>query len=295
MTELNAVPNSEVGEVTAENPMLVKFTSLVALLENSLKAIPKSQKTETERMNLEVFLTSLKAIASADNRLKAIGQTFGLYEVEGNQEEIEKLQTAIKGAKAAMLSAGFAEDSDQTKGVVKGLSAELTKSQAKVIDNQAAIAEFLGVKLGKSIRVTEQTGQLAMYRPNLESLKNEDWLYKEGDNSGIVVHSMTISESELAKLNIKAASDTWVCFVYNGELQYTRSKTDDLRMVASVTNLPESWVSVKPLTSMTLESLSGFTGKIAHLFGKSYAGNGWQGMAILAEKFNKIDRVVKEA
>jgi hypothetical protein len=264
-------------------------------IDAKIALLTVGQQTEIAQFKaLLPMFASKKVLADP---FKVFVQSTGLYETSTNQEEVNKLQASIDSAKGALKSAGFAEDSAIVMGAIKGLVSELTKASAKVSDNLPQLATYFGVELAKTGKnaPAEANGIFKMAKVDLAMLKSQDWLYSEGDAKGIVIHSMSISESDLLTFKITPASDTWVVFSYNGELTFDRVKTEELTMVSTIKTIPENWMSVKPLTGMTLESLSGFTGKVARLFGRTYHNNGWSGMSMLAQSFDKVQRVVKQA
>jgi hypothetical protein len=229
---------------------------------------------------------------------KVFMQQVGLYETSTNQAEVDKLQTSIANAKSALTAAGFATDSPIVQGAIKGLVAELTKAQKEVNDNLVPLATYFGVELTKKQgeRVYANTGQLAMHNPNLQELKSTDYLFHQNDKKAVIVHSSTVAQSDLDTVKIKPASDTWIAYEFNGELTFDKNRSGETEpiMLATVKTMPENFVKAYPVI-FTGEKLSGLMGVVAATLGLNYNGNGWQSNAQLAEKFNRVGRVIKEA
>jgi hypothetical protein len=231
---------------------------------------------------------------------KAFAQTVGLYETSTNQAEVDALQAKIDNARNTLIAAGFPVDSEVVKGAIKGLVSELTKASAKVSDNLGDLAKYFGVELARKQgeRVYAATGELATYRPSLAELKTTDYVFCQSDKKAVVVHSSTIAQKDLDKLGVKAESQLWLSFEYNGEFTFDRTRHADNngKMIAVVRAIPENWMKVYPVVYEG-ETLSGLMAKVGGVLQlpHGYNGNGWQSVSMMTTQFDKVSRVVKEA
>jgi hypothetical protein len=267
MSTENLVEKTESAEQTAgvadvateENLISIMLKAKATSLEAIGKAVPPAKKAEKE----SAFNLASKLAAVANNeesRFKDLMQALGLYKIDGNEAEIAKLEKDIATAKEVLIKAGFSEDSEIVRGATKGLTAELERTRKATKDNLADLANYFGVKLASKHLPHASTGELAMKRYSAADIQKNDWLIQDGEKTMVVVHSSTLSDEVLAPYNIKPASENYIGFIYNGDLQFTRVTTNipgESEKIAKVTNWPTTFLEVKPI-KFELDSLSGF-------------------------------------
>jgi len=288
-----------------EVPTIEEEVTVSPVVAEEAPVNPIDAKIALLTVEQQAEIAQFKSLLSMFASKKVLAEPFkvfcvntGLYETSTNQAEVDALQAKIDTARDTLVAAGFPADSDFVKGAIKGAIAELAKASAKVSDNLSELAGYFGVELARKQgeRVYAATGQLAMHNPNLAELKSTDYLFHQDNKKAVIVHSLSVAQSDLDTAKIKGASDTWVAYEFNGELTFDKNRTGDTEpvMVATVKTMPENWVKAYPVV-FTGEKLSGLMGVVAATLGLNYNGNGWQSNAQLASKFDRVNRVVKEA